>query len=165
MLKKVFVLCALSLFVLNCASKKDVKESGQIANVAMEGSEMNQDYSASGSDYMQAGELKSVHFEYDKANITNLGKEILKNNFSWLKDNPGVFIQIEGHCDNRGTIEYNIALGERRAITVKNYLKQLGISESRISTISYGEEKPLDLDDNDQAWAKNRRANFVIISR
>jgi peptidoglycan-associated lipoprotein len=76
-----------------------------------------------------------------------------------------VKIQIEGHCDERGTIEYNLALGERRANSTKRYLISLGIGDKRISTISYGEEKPLDPGHNEEAWAKNRRAHIIVISK
>jgi peptidoglycan-associated lipoprotein len=122
-------------------------------------------YSSQGSDYNQAGDLKSVVFDYDKSAISNTAKEILKKNAAYLKTNPSLFVQIEGHCDNRGTIEYNLALGERRAITVKKYLVGLGIDSKRLSTISYGEEKLLCSDETDNCWGKNRRANFVIISK
>ena len=165
MLKNIIVLGVSSLFIFSCSTKSAVKDEAMVASVSVEEENNNQMFSASGSDYNQAGELNTVYFEYDKSNLTSLGKDILKNNYNWLKDNPDVFIQVEGHCDNRGTIEYNIALGERRAISIKNYLKRLGLKDSRIATISYGEEKPFSLDDSESGWAKNRRVNFVIISR
>ena len=90
---------------------------------------------------------------------------ILKENAELLKKYPKVKIQIEGHCDERGTNEYNLALGERRANSTKNYLVSLGISPDRISTISYGEEKPLDPGHNEEAWAKNRRAHTIITAK
>ena len=80
----------------------------------------------------------------------------------WLNDNPDANIVIEGHCDDRGTNAYNLALGERRAESVKAFLADLGIESARMTTISYGEEKPLDLGQNEEAWAKNRRAEFVL---
>jgi peptidoglycan-associated lipoprotein len=82
-----------------------------------------------------------------------------------LKKYPKVKVQIEGHCDERGTIEYNLALGERRANSTKKYLISLGISADRISTISYGKERPLDPGHNEEAWAKNRRAHIVVLSK
>lgn len=109
--------------------------------------------------------LKDIHFDFDKYNIRPGDAEILKENASILKKFPNLKIQIEGHCDERGTNEYNLALGERRANSAKNYLISLGISPDRISTISYGEERPLDPGHNEEAWAKNRRAHFVIISK
>jgi peptidoglycan-associated lipoprotein len=93
-----------------------------------------------------------------------LGK-ILKENFALLKKYPVMKFQIEGHCDERGTGEYNLALGERRANSAKNYLVSLGISAARISTISYGKERPLDPGHNEEAWAKNRRDHFVVLSK
>jgi peptidoglycan-associated lipoprotein len=89
----------------------------------------------------------------------------LKANSAFLKKFPNIKIQIEGHCDERGTNEYNLALGERRANSTKKYLLSLGVSENRMSTISYGEEKPMDSAHNEEAWAKNRRAHFVITAK
>ncbi|MBM4339518.1 MAG: peptidoglycan-associated lipoprotein Pal [Deltaproteobacteria bacterium] len=109
--------------------------------------------------------LKSVHFDFDKYDIRPADAEILKANSAFLKKYPNVKIQIEGHCDERGTNEYNLALGERRANSTKKYLNSLGIAADRISTISYGEEKPLDPAHNEDAWAKNRRANFLITAK
>ena len=109
--------------------------------------------------------FKDIHFEFDKYDIRREDEEILRENAAWLKKNPKMKIQIEGHCDERGTAEYNLALGERRANTTKKYLLSLGISSDRISTISYGEEKPLDPGHNEEAWAKNRRAHTVVLSK
>jgi len=109
--------------------------------------------------------LKDIHFDFDKYDIRPQDTVILKENTEILKKYFKVKIQIEGHCDERGTNEYNLALGERRANSTKNYLVSLGISPDRISTISYGEEKPLDPGHNEEAWGKNRRAHTVILSR
>ena len=109
--------------------------------------------------------LKPVHFDFDRYDIRAPEAETLKGNSAFLKKFPNMKIQIEGHCDERGTHEYNLALGERRANTTKKYLLSLGISENRMSTISYGEEKPLDSAHNDEAWAKNRRAHFIITAK
>jgi peptidoglycan-associated lipoprotein len=109
--------------------------------------------------------LKSIHFDFDKYDIRPGDAEILKGNSALLKKFPKVKIQIEGHCDERGTNEYNLALGERRANSTKKYLNSLGIAADRISTISYGEEKPLDSGHNEDAWAKNRRAHFLITTK
>lgn len=109
--------------------------------------------------------LKDIHFDFDKYDIRPVDTEILKENATLLKKYPKVKIQIEGHCDERGTNEYNLALGERRANSTKKYLLSLGISADRISTISYGEEKPLDPGHNEEAWAKNRRAHFIILTK
>jgi len=109
--------------------------------------------------------LKDIYFEFDKYDIRPKDEEVLKENAAWLKKNPSAKIQIEGHCDERGTIEYNLALGERRANYTKRYLVSLGIAPDRISIISYGKEKPLDPGHNDEAWAKNRRAHIVVLSK
>jgi len=109
--------------------------------------------------------LKPIRFDFDKYDIRPSDAEILKANAAVLKKYPGLKIQIEGHCDERGTNEYNLALGERRASSTKKYLNSLGIGTDRISTISYGEEKPLDPAHNEDAWAKNRRANFLITAK
>jgi len=109
--------------------------------------------------------LKDIHFDFDKYDIRPGDTEILKENGTLLKKYSNVKIQIEGHCDERGTVEYNLALGERRANSTKKYLTSLGISPDRISTISYGEERPLDPGHNEEAWAKNRRAHTIILSK
>jgi peptidoglycan-associated lipoprotein len=106
--------------------------------------------------------LKDIHFDFDKYNIRPGDAEILKENAALLKKYPKVKVQIEGHCDERGTVEYNLALGERRANNTKKYLISLGVSADRISTISYGKERSLDPGHNEEAWAKNRRAHTVL---
>jgi len=109
--------------------------------------------------------LKDVHFDFDKYDIRSGDAETLKGNAALLMKYPKVKIQIEGHCDERGTVEYNLALGERRANSTKKYLLSLGITADRISTISYGKERPLDPGHNEEAWAKNRRAHVIILSK
>jgi peptidoglycan-associated lipoprotein len=117
-----------------------------------------------------AGEVKTevtsamnrIHFDFDKYNIREDAVPVMQNNASWLKANPNVNIIVEGHCDEWGTNEYNMALGERRANSGKNYLVNLGISDSRISTVSFGEERPLDPGHNKAAWDANRRDEFVL---
>ena len=109
--------------------------------------------------------LKMIHFDFDRYDIRPGDTAILKENAALLMKYPNVKIQIEGHCDERGTTEYNLALGERRANSTKRYLLSLGIPADRISTISYGEERPLVPGHNEEAWAKNRRAQFVILSK
>jgi peptidoglycan-associated lipoprotein len=109
--------------------------------------------------------LKDIYFDYDKYDIRPQDAAILKENAALLARNPGAKVQIEGHCDERGTIEYNLALGERRANNTKKYLVSLGTPESRISTISYGKERPLDPGHDEEAWAKNRRGHIVVLSK
>lgn len=104
--------------------------------------------------------LEMIHFDFDKYNIKSQYQSVLENHAQWLKDNANIQLVIEGNCDEWGTEEYNLALGERRAVAAKNYLTNLGVSPDRISTISYGETRPLDSAHNPQAWAKNRRDEF-----
>jgi len=108
-------------------------------------------------------ELEDIHFDFDKSDIRADAKDILQKNGEWLQKNPDVKIQIEGHCDERGTAEYNLALGDRRAMSTKKYLISLGVSAERIYTISYGEELPIDPGHNEDSWAKNRRGHFLVI--
>lgn len=118
-------------------------------------------FDAQGSDSGKIAGLNSVNFEYDQARLTNEARKKLGENAEWIKGHPGITVQIEGHTDERGSVEYNLSLGERRAKSVKSYLESLGVEGKRMTIISYGEEKPLDPGHDDGAWAKNRRANFV----
>jgi peptidoglycan-associated lipoprotein len=109
--------------------------------------------------------LKDVFFDFDKAVVREDQKSALNDNVGWLKANPGAKVLLEGHCDERGTAEYNLALGERRAKAVKDYLVGAGIPADRISTISYGEERPFVLGHDESAWKWNRRGHFVLQGR
>jgi peptidoglycan-associated lipoprotein len=103
-----------------------------------------------------------VFFAFDKYNLTPEARRTLERQSAWLKQYPAATVTIEGHCDERGTREYNLALGERRANSVKSYLVALGIDANRISTISYGKERPVALGSNESAWAQNRRGVTTI---
>ena len=105
--------------------------------------------------------LKEIHFDFDKYNIRPGDAKILDANAAWLKSNSSNLVLIEGHCDERGTAEYNLALGERRAKSTMNYLVAQGVQASRITIISYGKERPLCTDHNEACWSKNRRSNFL----
>ena len=118
-------------------------------------------YSAQGSDSGSIEGLKTVFFEYDKAVLSSAEKAKLEGNAKWMKSRSNSKLSIEGHCDQRGSNEYNLSLGERRANAVKQMLIQLDVSADKLSTVSFGEEKPLVQGDDDQAMMKNRRANFV----
>jgi len=104
--------------------------------------------------------LKTVYFDFDSAVLRDDARAILDKDIEWLKANPAVRVQLEGHCDERGTEEYNLHLGERRANSVKGYLAKNGIDAGRLFTISYGEQRPVDPGHNEAAWAKNRRVQF-----
>ena len=106
--------------------------------------------------------FEDIHFEFDRYNILARNEVVLSGIARWLDDNERVDVLIEGHCDERGTNEYNMALGEQRALAARRYLVGLGIAAERLSTISYGEERPLDPRSTEDAWGKNRRAHFVI---
>jgi peptidoglycan-associated lipoprotein len=106
--------------------------------------------------------FQNVNFEFDKYSLSPDAREILISHAKILKENPTIHLLIEGYCDERGTIEYNLALGDKRAKAVKDYLVRYGIKPENLSTISYGKEKPLDKRATEEAWAKNRRAAFII---
>jgi peptidoglycan-associated lipoprotein len=110
-----------------------------------------------------AGPLKDIHFDFDRYDLRADARETLKANATWLQNNPSARVEIEGHCDERGTNEYNLALGAKRAQSAKDYLVTLGISAGRLSTISYGEEIPVCKEASEQCWSQNRRARFVIL--
>lgn len=159
------IFCLLSITVLafsvSCSGKKTKEDEAPTptAPSADEGNAMGD------SDSGKALGLQSITFPYDSFTLTKEAKSSLKSNAEILKNKPSVKIQVEGHCDERGGIQYNIALGEKRANSAKKYLIDLGTNEGRISTISYGKERPLDSGHTEEAWAKNRRDNFVITTR
>jgi len=103
-----------------------------------------------------------IYFDFDSAVLTPMAQEVVKQKAAWLNDNPTAAVLLEGNCDERGTNEYNLALGERRAESVRAFLVDLGIAPSRLSTISDGEERPIDPAHNEEAWAKNRRVQCAI---
>ena len=107
-------------------------------------------------------ENEDIYFDFDSVRLSPDAQEILTQKANWLRANPEATVTIEGHCDNRGTNEYNLALGEGRAQSASAFLVDLGIEQTRINTISYGEERPLDISQGEEAWARNRRAHFVI---
>jgi peptidoglycan-associated lipoprotein len=110
-------------------------------------------------------EAEPIYFDFDKSFVRPEYRPILREKAEFLKDNPNVHVRVEGNCDERGTNEYNLALGERRAESAKSFLISLGISPDRIETISYGEERPLAVGHNEESWTQNRRDDFVIMKR
>ena len=116
------------------------------------------------SDSGKAMGLQTVHFPYDSFVLDSEAKSFLASNANIMKDKANLKVQIEGHCDARGGIQYNIALGEKRANSVKKYIVDLGVAGDRITVISFGKEKPVDPGTTEEAYAKNRRGNFVITS-
>ena len=114
-------------------------------------------------DEIRAFEAENIHFDFDKSELKPEARAILVKKAEWLRNHEDFSVRIEGHCDERGTNEYNLALGERRANAAWKFLNALGISGSRMTTISYGEERPVDPAHNETAWAKNRRDEFKLI--
>ncbi len=107
---------------------------------------------------------EDVLFAYNSFTLTDASKQLLEKKVSYMERHPSVTVQLEGHCDERGTVAYNLALGERRANAVRQYMSVLGINPARMTTISYGEEFPIDPRHNDEAWTRNRRAHFAILN-
>ena len=117
------------------------------------------------SEFSENSNLKDVFFDFDKYDIRQADTKVLDSNATWLKSNANHLVLIEGHCDERGTNEYNLALGERRAKSAMNYLVSQGVQASRITIISYGEERPACNEKTEECWAKNRRAHFLVKPR
>ena len=113
----------------------------------------------------EQGPLADVHFAYDSIELSDNARELLRTNADWLRDHPKAKVEIEGHCDSRGTIEYNLALGAKRANAVRDYLTSLGVSSDRLTTISYGKELQICQEETESCWAENRRAHFVVLNQ
>ena len=126
---------------------------GQLASTAEAGVAVTEE---------KPSQFDDVRFDFDKSELTEDGRRTSQAVADYMKKHPKATLQIEGHCDERGTAEYNMALGERRATAVMTYLGSLGVPKAALSTVSFGKEKPLDPGHNDGAWAKNRRAHFVL---
>ncbi len=162
------VLLSALVLSVSCASKKKSEAPvGGAEGGTMDTNVTSQDMSfdPAGSDSGNISGLSTVNFEYDSSTLTSESRRKLAENADWIKANSRVTVQIEGHCDSRGSVEYNLALGERRAKAVKNYLVSLGIDTKRLTILSYGEEKPIAMGDTEEAYAKNRRANFVPLAQ
>jgi peptidoglycan-associated lipoprotein len=159
------ILLTLSLFVAGCASDAK-KDSGSGSDSLVDDASRASSLELNGtSDDNTAGGLQTVYFDFDSSNLTGAARSTLENNAQFLKAQTKVDIQVEGHCDERGGHQYNLALGERRARAVKDYLVALGVKVNRVSIISYGKEKPVAFGHDESAWSKNRRANFVITAK
>jgi peptidoglycan-associated lipoprotein len=163
----IFVIPGL-LFTASCAKKtvkSDAGMTGAEAEAAKQRAIEEERLKGTESAVMAAKTAfvnEDVYFEYNRSDLLPAAQNVLRKKAEWLQRNPRAPVYIEGHCDDRGTNEYNLALGDRRAESAKSFLVDLGISASRLTTISYGEEKPIDSGQNEEAFAKNRRAHFVI---
>jgi peptidoglycan-associated lipoprotein len=140
---------------------KDAAESQKQASAAP-GTGSSLEALQRGESTATAGPLQDVYFDFDSYEIRADAREALKANWDWLRANPAARVEVEGHCDERGTSEYNLALGAKRAQRVKDYLVTLGTGTDRLSTISYGAEVPVCKEQTEECWQKNRRARFVV---
>ncbi len=159
---RIIILLLLGLAFTACEKQNVKNEDDPFISPTGEGAAPSNEAQGAGDPGQPATDLQIVYFPFDSSILTTEASEALKSNAAYLRDNPSVQVQIEGHCDERGTVEYNLALGERRARAAKTQLKKLGIEDRRLSTISYGKERPSDSGHDETAWAKNRRAVFVL---
>lgn len=159
MLKKLLMSMTLLVFLAACNTAKNKNEDGGDGGISSE----DMSYDAKGSDSGKISGLETVFFGYDQSTLSPTAKAALKKNTEWLKSHSNLTLQIEGHCDSSGSVEYNLALGERRAKSVRAYMQSLGADSKKLSIISYGKERPLVQGDDEAANSKNRRANFVPI--
>ena len=157
----------LAVALMGCPSKDKKSDGEMVGNVEGDSSVSDQSISfdPTGSDSGKISGLATVNFAYDKDTLSSSARRKLAENAEWVKSHDGVILQIEGHCDSRGSIEYNLALGERRAKTVKRYLQSLGVESNKLTIISYGKEKLVSDGESESAHSQNRRANFVPISK
>jgi len=164
------ILTLLMTFGLSSCSSQSKKNTGAAdSGVTTEDQDMGNDgmnLELNGdSDSGKAGSLSTVYFGFNSSSLTSSTRDALESNANFLKAHPSVEVQIEGHADERGGVQYNLALGEKRAQTVKQYLTSMGVSSSRITTISFGKERPIAFGHDESAWSKNRRANFVVTAK
>jgi peptidoglycan-associated lipoprotein len=164
------IICAIAM--AGCSSKKSAGQGA--GGTGANGSQLGQEGvggagGSSLSKYQQGtlgngeqGPLSDIHFDYNDFTVRPQDSEILHGNADWLQKHPNRRVQIEGHCDDRGSEEYNIALGAKRAQAAKDYLQTLGVAGDRLSTISYGKELPLCTDHTEECWQQNRRAHFAL---
>jgi peptidoglycan-associated lipoprotein len=161
-----FTTLMVGLLAVGCASKKpentqdDAAAAGANANNSGLTLNLNGD-----SDSSTAGGLQTIYFGFDSSNLDDATKDTMKANAEFLKTNATVDVQVEGHCDERGGRQYNLALGERRAKAVRDHLVALGVESKRISVISYGNERPVSEGHDESSWSKNRRGNFVVTAK
>ncbi len=157
--KFIGIVAIMAALVVSCSSKKkgQMGEDGAAPDI----SSTSMNFDPSGSDSGTIAGLSTINFPYDQAILDESNKQKLNANAEWIKARGNIVVQIEGHCDARGSNEYNLALGERRANAVRSFLVSLGVSSDRLRVVSYGEEKPIAMGDTEDAYAQNRRANFV----
>jgi peptidoglycan-associated lipoprotein len=151
--KNILLVLMASLILTACATTKKVSTTGQMQGDVYTGTDT--------IEYLASGVPDRVFFATNESILTTRSRETLRKQATWLRENSGINVVLEGHADERGTREYNLALGERRANSAKDYLMTYGVSASRISVISYGKERPVDSGSNPLSWSKNRRSVTV----
>lgn len=159
---RIIVFFMIAIVLLGGCKKKRSKNDGTyygVEDTPLASFPLDSFYEPTGTDSLV---LRDIHFDYDSYAIKVSEMEILSGIIGWLRDHPGTHLLVEGHCDERGSNEYNLALGEQRALAVRQYIIDQGIQSQRIQTISYGEERPIDPGSNEAAWSQNRRAHFLI---
>ena len=155
-------LISTTLIFTGCHSTKAAKPVTSTAIQSPTNAIADQEPSIRGKDYKEVAEVRTVHFDFNSANLRNEDTEILKKNYDTIVRNPAWEFLIEGHCDERGTEAYNLGLGQRRATAVRQYYMALGIDGKRIATISYGKEKPMCTEHNEDCWSQNRRGETKV---
>ncbi len=168
-MKQVFTSCIVvcAFLIAGCASKSSESIIGTdsvVADGAVYGDSSGKTYTEAEAALREQARLalKDVFFSFESADLDESATAQLKRNAEWMIAHPSVSVIIEGHCDERGTDEFNMALGERRADMSKSFLVKAGVASSRIETLSYGEERPFDAGHDESAWSRNRRAHFVV---
>ena len=159
----------LTVGITSCGSSEKKNATGESPSMGQNVSDddyAKRDLVVNGdSDSGKAGAIRTVYFDFNSSGLTSATREALQANANFLNDNRGVEVQIEGHSDERGGIQFNLALGEKRATAARRYLVSLGVSSSRITTISFGKERPIAFGHGDNSWSRNRRANFVVTAK
>ncbi len=161
------ILAAGTIFAAGCASKPRPTATPEEQRLALEGWDIPLDPLTEGIAFVEptaedALILQTIYFDFDRSEIKPEGQEVLEGIAAWMLDRPETRLKIEGHCDERGTKEYNMALGERRALSVRTHLIGLGVAPHRLHTVSYGEEAPVCRESTEECWARNRRAEFLV---
>jgi peptidoglycan-associated lipoprotein len=154
------IVLGIFLVLGGCAKKQQVPAEQPITAPAPEVSREGEIAPAPAPEALAGCE--DIHFDFDKYNIRSDAREVLSKNYAMLKGMKNAKVLVEGHCDERGTEQYNMALGQKRADSTRDYLISLGMDASQLGTISYGKDRPLCPDHNEDCWAKNRRAHFVL---
>ncbi len=157
-MKRYFLLLVVVGVMFAGCAKKQMLRPEPIVPVVPQATESKEEPSIRYDDWTETAGVSIVYFDYDSSNLTDDGRAVLKTNAEFLKSNVGMEVLVEGHCDERGTVEYNLALGQRRAAAVREYYITLGVPAASIGTISYGKERPAAPGNSEAAWAKNRRA-------